>query len=107
MESVIKTYAEEEPKPIRVIRVSDYGAKLDDGVDAVPAIREAIAAVRCLNGAPSVIQFAPGKYRCFGATLQVEGRQLELIIYAEKLENVTIDSRRSSGRANSPGHIGI
>jgi len=80
-------------QPAQIIRVADFGAKPGDEGDAVPAIRAALAAARRLNGAPVVVQFAPGRYRCFGGEALPGGRTHRPSIDVEKLDNVTIDGQ--------------
>jgi len=84
----------EGPKdPIRVFRVADYGAKPGSEADAVPAIRAAIAAARALNGKPAVIEFTPGRYRCFGGKLRPDGKTHQPSIEIHGLSNVTIEGK--------------
>lgn len=73
-----------------VFRVADYGAKPDGG-DATPAICAAFTAAQQLKGAPTVIQFAPGRYTCAGGEKKPDGRTFAPSIHFDKLENVTID----------------
>jgi hypothetical protein len=44
---------------VREIRVADYGAKPDDGLDDTPAVQ---AALKACAGAPSRLVFGPGQY---------------------------------------------
>ena len=48
-------------KPV-VLDVADYGAKGDGKTDNAPAFRAAVAAVRALNGKPSVLRIGAGEY---------------------------------------------
>ena len=82
-----------ETKSPQVIRVADYGAKPGADVDAVPAIREALAAARRLKGVPVVIQFAPGRYRCFGGKSLQAKHAFEPSLLIEKTDNLTIDGQ--------------
>ena len=79
--------------PPHVIRVADYGAKPDAESDAAPAIRAALAAAKRLNGAPAVIQFAPGRYRCFGGEAPHEGQPFAPSVSVEAFENLAIDGQ--------------
>jgi len=79
--------------PAHVIRVSEFGAAPGTPADAVPALRSALNAAKALNGAPVVIQFAPGHYRCFGGELLPDGRTHKTSIEVEGLSNITIDGQ--------------
>ena len=77
--------------PCHIIQVDDYGAKPDDGQDATPAIRAALAAAGRFDGAPVVVQFAPGRYRCRGGEAHENGRTHQPSFTLATLDNVTID----------------
>ena len=79
--------------PARVFRVVDFGATADGVGDATSAIRAALQAARGLGGAPAVVQFAPGRYRCCGGTAHADGRTHEPSIDIDKLDHVTIDGQ--------------
>jgi hypothetical protein len=55
-----------------VINVADFGAKADAGADAGPAVRKALEAVAKLDGEPAILQFAPGRYDFFEASMPKE-----------------------------------
>ena len=85
--------ATEETMPAQVIRVADYGAKADDGRDAVPAIREALAAAKRLHGAPAVIQFEPGRYLCAGTGGKTSRPASAVCIGMDAFTNLTVDGQ--------------
>ena len=91
METDIVEGAANATAPAQIIRVVDYGARPDDGSNAVPGITAAFAAARRLDGAPAVIQFAPGRYRCAGGKAQPDGRTHAPSFDIPKLANVTIE----------------
>ena len=84
------TMADEPAGTPRMLSVSDYGAKPGAGGDAVPAIRAALEAARRFKGAPTMIRFAPGRYRCLGGTLL---RSHTPSVDVAGLANVTLDGQ--------------
>ena len=71
------------------VAVSDFGARPGAGSDAVPAIRAALAAARRRNGAPAIVRFGPGRYRCLGGAggwARSNGSFVDLITPVEALD---------------------